>query len=131
MSVLQRASDKLSMFRRAIAVVGVANALRLQMNRGFCRRGLAGFWPVLTFSLPNNRHKLHLRTGLSDCNVLLHIFLLETYDPSLAAEYVPKFIIDCGAIVCNSGSYLLNKLLGATIVRLGLGHVRHGCGENS
>jgi FkbM family methyltransferase len=113
---LRRVSDKLGMFRRAIAAVGAANAFRLELSRLIYRLGLRKIVPLFTFSLPGIKHKVYLRTGTSDYNVFLHVFVLQTYGASLPQSYSPKLIIDCGANVGYASVYFLNRFPTATVV---------------
>jgi|HubBroStandDraft_4_1064222.scaffolds.fasta_scaffold09957_5 FkbM family methyltransferase len=112
----RRVSDKLGMFRKTIAAVGTANAFWLELSRLIYRLGLRKVVPLFTFSLPGIKHTVYLRTGTSDYNVFLHVFVLKTYGASLPPEYPPKLIIDCGANVGYASVYFLNRFPTATVV---------------
>lgn len=118
MSAIAHASAKLSVVRGAIATVGVANTLRLECSRVIDRFAIASIRPIFTLSLPNNKHKLHLRTGTSDYNVFLHVFSRQIYAPALTQRYVPRLIIDCGANVGYSSAYFLNRFPAVNIIAI-------------
>src|SRR5689334_12524735 len=105
MSMIRRAYTKIFIFVMATRKVGILNALLLESSRIIYRFGLSRAIPMFCLSVPNGKGRLYLRTGTSDYNAFLHVFVIEAYRASLDPAQIPTLIIDGGAYVGYSAVY--------------------------